>query len=432
VQKDFVMNLSAAINPLNWFRRSSPENQATSLEKPGRWFVELFGASTKSGVQVTEETALGHSAVYACCNVLAETVASLPLEVYEKMPNGDNRLAEDHPVFELVNSAPNGFQTSYDFRSAGQICLGLRGNFYARVVRDGMMRPERLRPLVGDSVRPVLVDGDQIFYVISGEKEPVAGDDIIHIKGISMDGVKGKSPIQCARESIGLGLSANNYSASLFSNGTRLAGYIEHPTKLTKEQADSLKDNWKANNTGIENAGGVAVLQGGMKFVPTSMTADDAQFVQTMKLSVEEIARIYRVPLHLIGSLDKATFSNIEQQSLEFVIHTVRPLVKRWEQELNRKLFRIDERKRFSVRFNLDALLRGDSRARAEFYTKLFQVGALSSNDIRKREGMNPREGGDEYYVQLNMAGTAENVGEPKTDPNDDEQGSNSRASASA
>lgn len=406
----------------------SSENRST-LTSPDiiTLLSNFYGMPSKSGIAINEKTALSHSAVFACVNVLSQTIASLPLEVFEAKTNGDLEKSVGHAVHRLVNAAPNGFQTSYDFRSQGQLHLGLRGNFYALIVRDALYRPIELRPLDPRKVRPHLIDW-RIWYEVEGMKDIVSADDMIHVKGLSFDGVVGESPISVARETIGLGLAATDYSGKIFKNGAHISGVLEHPGKLTPEQHKNVKENWNGRNSGMEGVGSTPILEAGMKFVPISMTPQDSQFVQTAKLSIEDVARIYRVPLHLIGSLERSTNNNIEQQSLEFATHTIRPLVKSWEQELNKKLFRTSEQGRFFVKFNLDAMLRGDIKTRTESYARLFNIGVFSQNEIRRLEGMNGIGAeGDTYYVQLNM-------GNPNaiSDANGNSQTDNNNAEASA
>lgn len=387
------------------FKRSSLENPSTPLSSPAAWLFDAFGgAKTQSGVSVNDKTALSHSAVYACCKVLSDSIASLPLEVYRQLPNGNTELAIDHPVHRLVNTAPSPLYTSYNFRAAAQLHIGIRGNAYAKILRDGWGRPTELRLLAPNTVTPFFDKNEKLYYRVEGEPLVLTPDEVVHVAGLSWDGINGRSPIEAARETIGMGLAATQYGAKIFGSGTHLSGVLETPNILTNEQVNSIASGWKNRYSGVSNAGGVAVLQNGMKFNPISLTPTDSRFIEAQKLGIADIARIYRVPLHMIGELDRATFSNIEQQSIEFVQHTIRPLVKAWEQELNRKLFRPSEQGQYFVRFNLNALLRGDMKARSEFYRAMFNMRAMSPNEIRQYEGMNAYQGGDEYYLQINLS----------------------------
>lgn len=402
-------------------RSGSPENPANALT-PEIW-QEWGGVRTKANVVVNSTTALTHAAVYACVRILSDSIASLPLEVYRQLPNGNSELAPEHPVHRLVNTAPSRLYSSFQFRSTAQAHIGLTGNAYARIMRDGWARPTELRLLQPNEVQPYIHD-NELFYKVEGEKKVLTSDEVIHVANLSTDGIIGKSPITLARETIGMGLAATQYGGAIFGNGTHLAGVLEHPQKLTKEQLENLRGTWRGLYSGAANAGSVPILENGMTYKPISLTPNDSRFIESQKLTIADISRIFRVPLHMIGELDRATFSNIEQQSIEFVQHTLRPLAKAWEQELNRKLFRPSEQGQYFVRFNLNALLRGDMKARGEFYRALFNVRALSPNEIRQLEGLNASDapGMDDYYIQINMSNNpdADLNGEGATDNQND------------
>ena len=233
---------------------------------------------------------------------------------------------------------------------------------------------------------------------------------MLHVPGFGFNGLRGFSPIGVARQAIGLGLATEKFGSKFFGNGAKSSVILEHPNKLDDPTAARIAASWDAAHGGLENSHKAAVLEEGMKVTQTSIPNDDAQFLETRKFQVSEIARLYRVPPHMIGDLERATFSNIEQMSLEFVIYSLLPWIKRWEQELNRKLLTEDEKRHRTVfiKFNLDFLMRGDSQARSEFYNKLFTLGSMSPNDIREFENMNPVDKGDQYFVPLNMVPLAE------------------------
>jgi HK97 family phage portal protein len=218
-----------------------------------------------------------------------------------------------------------------------------------------------------------------------------------------MNGVAGLNTIETHKDNLGTGLAARDYGANFFKNGAHLNGYIKYPTRLNQEGFDRVKRGWNANYGGAENSGKTAILDQGSEFVPLNMGPQDAGLLPTQKFNVEDIARITGVPMHMLQSLDKATFNNIEQLSLEFAKYTIRPWVKRWEQEFNRKVFRTDEKMTHRVRLNMDAFMRADTEARAEYYNKAIQNGWMSINEVRKTEKLNPVEGGDKHFIQLNM-----------------------------
>lgn len=382
------------------------------------WFSSLFGIgnTSKSGISVTTETALSHSAVFACAKVLAESVASLPLELFRRESDGDVFPADNHPVYGIVNAEPSPLYTSYDFLSTSMLHLCLHGNSYAYVSRNGVNRPSELR-LIDPCLVTAKVDENtgRLWYRIQNVKEPIPAENMLHVKGLSSDGLLGKSPISVFRENIGLGIAATQTAGSLWKNGTLASGYLKHPAKLTPDQAERLRSTWNSRYSGTDNAGSVIVLENGMEYTPLTLKPADAQFIETMKLSIADIARIYRVPLHMIGELDRATFNNIEHLSLEFVRNTLRPWLKNWEQELQRKLLTADEKKRMFFRFNIEGMLRGDTKARAEYYRTMFAIGAMSQNDIRGLENMNKIADGDKYFVPLNMADSSNLPSDTKT-----------------
>lgn len=384
----------------------SLNNPSVSLADPAAY--ELFGGTpSKSGQIVNEDTALRHSAVYACVRIIGQSIASLPLEVFEAKENGDSVPATSHPVYQLVNQDPSEVCSSYDFRNAMQKHLTLAGNAYARIYRDQFGRPVELEILPASKVS-TYKKNRKTYYYLNDTQEVLLRTDIIHLLNMSDDGITGKSAVQVARETIGSNLAAVEYGSSVYENGAHIKGVLLHPAKLAPDAYARLRETWRSQYSGARNAGSIPVLEQGMKFEAISLSPADSKFLESMKAGVEDIARIFGVPLHLIGALDRATFNNVEQMSLEYVVHTLRPICKNWEQELNRKLFLPSERGRYFVRFNLDGLLRGDTKSRGEYYRNMFNIGALSPNDIRRLENLNSRPDGDEYFTPLNMT----------TDPN--------------
>lgn len=365
----------------------------------------MFGGySTASKISVTPESALRASAVYACCRVISGTVGTLPLHVYKRMSDGGKERATNHPLYSILHDAPNDLLTSCEFREMMQTHLSLRGNAYARIVRDGGGRVAAIEPLHPDRVS-IFVRGMTATYSVQqqdGGQLVFPQDQILHVRGMGSDGVLGLSPISLARESIGLSLAAERFGAKFFGNSARPSGAIEMPANLSDAQIQQAKKHWQETQGG-DNQNGTAVLANGLKWANVSMTNDDAQFLETRQFQIPEIARIFGVPLHLIGDLSKATFSNIEQQSLEFVRDCIRPIAVRWEQRLNQVLLTPTERKSYYVEFNLEGLLRGDIVSRYNAYQLGINNGWLSANEIRESENMNPIEGGDTFRQPLNM-----------------------------
>jgi len=417
---------------------SEKEERSTSgLESPARWFLDSFGNSSSAGVPVNDDTALALSAVYSCCKVLSESIASLPVSVYQKR-DGRTELAETSAANAII-AYPSPLYGSYHFRATMMLHLSLCGNAYALIERDSRMKPKRLTILPPRMVEPFVYKGE-LYYEYNGSvdgteaaKRYIFKDyEVFHIRGLTYTGIKGKNVIETHRETIGKGLSADKFTASMFKNGTASKFVLRHPAKLTMEQVASMRNSWLINNTGAENVGKPPILENGMDIKPISLSAEDTQYIAQAKLTKEDIASIYRVPLHLIGHLDRATFNNIEHMSLDFITQTLRPIVRMWEEEINVKLLSVSERKDHFARFNFEGMLRADSKARAEFYTKMFGIGVFSQNEIRSLENLNPVEGGDAYYIPLNMINPTEavKVGQPNSDLNDEEGASTEGASA--
>ena len=376
--------------------------------------VFLFGP-TAAGKVVNERTAMQTTAVYACVRILAESIAGLPLHVYAYKGQGKERVPA-HSLYFLLHDAPNPEMTSFVFRETLMTHLLLWGNAYAQILRDGMGRVIGLYPLLPDrmDVGRDSKTGDLYYlYTRSAEENPhfkAAGqirlrhEDVLHIPGLGFDGLVGYSPIAMAKNAVGIALATEEYGATFFQNGARPAGVLEHPGVL--KDPSKLRESWQSIYGGTKNVGKIAVLEEGVKYQQIAIPPEEAQFLETRKFQIDEIARLYRVPPHMIGDLEKSSFNNIEQQSLEFVKYTLNPWVVRWEQALQKALLTDKERKDYFIRFNVDGLLRGDYKSRMEGYAVGRQNGWLSANDIRSLEDMNPieaDEGGDLYLINGNM-----------------------------
>ena len=369
--------------------------------------VDFIGNSN-SGVQVDELRALQTSAVYACVKILAETVASLPLHLFKKGKGGKSEMAEQHPLFSCLYEMPNDEMTSFEFREMMMTSLLLWGNAYARKIRKNGHVTELwyLKPQLMTVERDTQTGKIKYTYSddITNQTYEYKPEQIFHRKGLSLDGVTGLSPISQAREAVGLSLATEEYGAKFFGNGARPGGVLEHPGIL--KDPEKLRESWNKVYQGTRNSHKVAVLEEGMKYHTIGIAPEDAQFLETRKYQVNEICRIFRVPPHLVGDLERATFSNIEHQSIEFVQHTIRPWLVRWEQAISRSLLDEKERLLYFSRFNVDGLMRGDYKSRMEGYAIGRQNGWLSANDIRHLEDLPPipkEQGGDAYLVNGNM-----------------------------
>jgi len=384
-------------------RQGSIEDPRTSLRNPAQWLSNLFGTKGRNGQVVNMDTAITVSAMWACWRIISETVASLSLEVLESN-NGEIRQATEHPLYNLLSHEPSPLYTSFTWRETMQLHALAHGTAYARIIRNGLGQIVELRFIPSTDVEVIVPKGEnEPVYRVKGENKTYTLTDIIAIPVMALNGIAGTDMLTVAREILSEAIAASEFGANYLGNGAMLSGIITYEGELTPEQRQNLKSSWKRNYEGAKNSGSTALLEYGMKYTPISGTAEDANLLEMRQFYVTEVARIYNVPPHMIGDLERSTNNNIEQQSIDFVRYTIRPYIKRWEQELNRKLFMPSERNRYYVRFNLDSLLRGDTEARAEYYNKLFHVGALSPNDIRKLENMNPIPDGDQYFRPMNF-----------------------------
>ena len=369
----------------------------------------FFGASS-SGKSVNEKTALQTTAVYACVRILAETIALLPLHTYRTSPNGKEKAA-NHPLYYLLHSEPNPEMTSFVFRETLMGHLLLWGNAYAQIIRNGRGTVMALYPLLPNKMIVNRTDQGILYYQYEkdGQTYFLSHQDVLHIPGLGFDGLIGYSPIGMAKNAIGMAIATEEYGAKFFANGANPGGVLEHPG-VVKDPA-RVRDSWNAVYQGSGNAHRVAVLEEGMKFQSIGIPPEQAQFLETRKFQLNEIARIFRIPPHMIGDLEKSSFSNIEQQSLEFVMYTLDPWVVRWEQAMQRALLSEGEKRQYFVKFNVDGLLRGDYQSRMNGYAVGRQNGWLSSNDIRELENLNrisTEEGGDLYLINGNMTKLAD------------------------
>lgn len=372
-----------------------------NAKNPKDWLALKLGYPNKSGTTITTSTSLGLSAVWACVRLLSQTVGQVPIKVYERTATG-KKVATNHPIYNLVHSEPNRIQTSFLFREVGQQHLELRGNFYALITRDNKQRPIELTILNPDDVEIKEQNGDA-FYKVNGIDEVIPSRDILHVCGPMSNGLKGMSPISVHKENLGLAMAAQDYGATFFGNGANVNGILSTDAVLKPEQRKNIKESWNVAHSGVSNSNTTAVLDAGLKYQRITIAPDEAQFIQSRKFQVTEIARIFGVQPHLIADLERSTNNNIEHQSIEFVKYTVLPRIRRWENELNRKLFREDEKGKYFIEFNLDGLLRGDSASRAQYYSTLLQNGVMNINEVRNLENLNIIDGGDKHFVQMNL-----------------------------
>ena len=380
----------------------------------------FFLGGTSSGKYVTERSAMQMTAVYCCVRILSEAVSSLPLQFYRYTDDGGKEKAVDHPLYFLLHDEPNPEMTSFIFRETLMTHLLLWGNAYSQIIRNGKGEVVALYPLMPDRMKVDRDEHGRLYYEYTvydaddvdgrkgtnkvGRTVRLQPHDVLHIPGLGFDGLVGYSPIAMAKNAIGLAIATEEYGSKFFANGAAPSGVLEHPGTI--KDPSKVRESWQATFGGSGNANKIAVLEEGMKYTPISISPEQAQFLETRKFQIDEIARIFRVPPHMIGDLEKSSFNNIEQQSLEFVKYTLDPWVSRWEQAMVRALLTPDEKKKYFFKFNVDGLLRGDYQSRMNGYATARQNGWMSANDIRELENLDripAEQGGDLYLINGNM-----------------------------
>lgn len=394
-------------------RSDSPENPSTDLSKSNWLYSLLGGTSTSSGESVTKDSSLQFSAVYACVRIISETIASLPIAKYESRDGGIYQVPE-----KFITLRPNKLMTRFVFFETIISHVLLWGNCFGHIIRNkSTYAPEQINIIHPDNVSPELSSKGKLYWKVinttNNTNYKIPDIDMIHISGLSYDGITGLSPISYHRETIGAGLAENSFTGSFYKRGASVAGVIEMPgTKpMDDKQFEDFRKRWESTYSGTQNAHKTAILEGGAKYTSIGIKPIDAQFIETRRFTVEEIARIYRVPLHLLQDLSRSTNNNIEHQSIDFATHTIRPWLKRIEPELDYKLLTEQEKEsgKYFYRFNLEGLLRGDVKTRADFYQKMYSIKAMLPNEIRSFENLNPIAGGDVFHdinIQNNNDGS--------------------------
>lgn len=393
--------------------RSSPQMQSgiQGTERRGDGWDMLLEmkqatADDSGGVYVTPSSALAYSAVFACVRVLSETIASLPLIFYERQAAGRRKAMEYYLYPLLHDSGPNEHMTAMEFRETLQGHLAGWGNAYCQIEYDGQGKVSELWPLNPAGMMETKMENGMRFYRYQnpdGMLQWIAGDIIWHLRGLGSDGLHGYSPISLMRRAIGLGMAAESFGARFFANDARPGIVLEHPGRLGDEAQKNLKESWDDSHRGLSKSHRVAILEEGLKLHEVGIPPEDAQFLETREFQVSEIARIFRIPPHMIQDLLRSTNNNIEHQGIEFVVYTMQPWIVRWEQSIKKNLMMPKERARYYPEHLVDGLLRGDIQSRYQAYAVGKQWGWFSTNDIREKENLNPVEGGDSYWMPLNM-----------------------------
>lgn len=400
----------------------------------------FYFGTANSGERVDERSAMQISTVYACVRLLAETVAGLPLHLYRYTEEGDGKeKASDHPLYKVLYRQPNPEMTSFTFRETLMTHLLLWGNAYAQIIRDGRNNVLGLYPLLPENVEVDRDENGEIYYIYHAYTDEVPGetnqdiyfrsDEIFHVPGLGFNGLVGFSPIAMMKNSLGTTLAVEKYGSVFFKNGAQPSGVLEHPGVL--KDPEKIRNNWSAVYGGAGNAHKVCVLEEGMSYKPISLPPEDSQFLSTRQFGVEEICRIFRVPPHMVQDLEHATYSNIEHQSIDFVVHTLMPWLVRFEQTIIKDLLVEGEQDDYFAKFNVDGLLRGDYQSRMQGYATGISNGFMSPNDCRRLENLDliPSEkGGDDYYlnggyVKLQDAGLFANGGQSSQESREEPSG---------
>lgn len=379
----------------------------------GSGYRFFFGGTT-AGKPVNERSSMQMTGVYSCVRILAEAVAGLPIHLYQYTETGGKEKAIKHPLYFLLHDEPNPEMTSFVFRETLMTHLLLWGNAYAQIIRNGKGEVVALYPLMPNRMTVDRDANGQLYYQYQSSKDEaptvkgstviLKSSDVLHIPGLGFDGLVGYSPIAMAKNAIGMAIACEEYGAKFFANGATPGGILEHPGTL-KDPA-RIRESWNAAFGGSSNSSKLAVLEEGLKYTPIAISPEQAQFLETRKFQINEIARIFRIPPHMVGDLEKSSFSNIEQQSLEFVKYTLEPWLVRWEQSMVRSLLSPKEKQTYFIKYNVDGLLRGDYQSRMNGYAIGRQNGWMSANDIRSLENLDliPEEkGGDFFLINGNM-----------------------------
>lgn len=372
------------------------------------WFTS---EDDDTGLDVNSHTAMTLSAVFSAVDLLSKSMAMLPAFIYERLPDGGKRQASEDPLHVILHSQPNAHQSPYEFKYLMQWNLLLRGNAYALIERDRGGKILSLVPLNPDRVEPYWADGKRFYkYWDENGKGIVYLDyEIFHLIVYPVaDGLKGQSVISYARRSVGSGIGSEKFGARLFKNGAVAKTVLTHPGKLDDKSRQNLKESWDKENTGVNKAHKTWIFEEGMKAQVISIPPNDAQWLESRKFTVEEVARWFGVPQHMIGGLEHATFSNIEEQSIQYVTYSLQPWTTLWEERISIDMILPSRRSRVFVEFDLNALLRGDLGKRYAAYAVARQWGWMNANEIRQKENMNPMGSqGDVFLVPMNMVNAA-------------------------
>jgi len=388
---------------------------------PPEWLARWMGGEpSASGVTVSDGTALKYTAFYSAIDAISRSVGQVPLFLYRRVSEKERQKAGGHPLYRLLHTRPNGEQTAFIFRQTMQSWCLRWGNAYAEVERNGAGRPTALWHLRSDRMGVRRNDAGQLVYDkyndLGRVEKTFGASDVLHIRTMG-DGMIGYSPIQLFRETVGLGLAAEKTSAALIGNGIRASGVFSHPGKLGPQAVENLDRSIREKHGGPANRGKVMILEEGMKWTQLTIPPEDAQFLETRQFGITEIARIFHIPPHKLADLTRATFSNIVEQSLEYLGDCLNPWLVNWEQELDFKLLLPAEENEYYAEFNVDGLLRADTKSRNTAHRMAIQDGWKTRNEVRREENLNPIDGLDEPLVPQNMGPASQLEDKPEEPP---------------
>lgn len=393
-------------------RADAGQTSGVSRATTEGWLTTLFGGGrTLAGPPVNANTALAVSAVYRCVKIRSQTLGMLPLVLYKRKGADDRERATDHPLYHMMKVGPNDRHTAYNFKRALQAHVDLRGNAYALIERGSNGRVERLNPVRSEVQVRRHPDTGALFYDVSGGEQGIPARRMLHLRGFTLDGDVGMNPIQLARESLSLAMAGERAGAEAFGKGIVPPMIISVKGNPNKELRDKYRDEWVEMHSGNRNV--PAVIGELVKAEAISLNLEDMQFLESRKFQVVEVCRWYDVPPHMVFEMDRATFSNIEHQGIEFLLYCMQPQFTNWEAELNQSLLTPQEQEEYYFEFMTDALLRADAKTRFEMYKLARDAGVLNANEIRKAENRPSYEGGDAFLEPINMRRVGDPEGEP-------------------
>lgn len=385
-------------------------NIFTTSEKRAGSYIDpnTFLPSSGSGINITQESAVTFTAVWAAIRMLSESVAQLPIQIIERLENGDKIQRSNHMLYDMIHTRPNEYMTQFNFIQKCMYDLCIAGNSYVYIKRNGAGRPIELIPLEVNKIE-VREFEETYYYYNQDTNEMLDYYDMLHFKIMSADGMIGQSPIEVCANSISWGLGLERYGNSYFSNGAKVSGVLQTDRALSTEAIERLRNSFDMNYSKIGDSNKTLILEEGLKFNTISLSNEASQFLLSRQFSIEEIARIFNIPPHLLRDLSKSSFNNIQEQSREFVQYTLMPYLTMFESEMTGKLFKKSEKKKLKIEFNTNALLRGNPKERADYYRTMLNIGAMTINEVRQKENLNVVENGDDLFMQLNMA-TVDNI----------------------